>query len=193
MSLEARMRQVLLELSMTSNGRTTSWDASGGGTVDHYLVDDRGRGKLTPGDAPQLRYAMRWEHARDDVDRQALIDEAQQELEQITRSRATPPTEWETAEQLAKRIVRDGAGFSKREVAIAMRTSEKSVAAARTAAGVDEDLGHPIAAIDAKQLPIDRRRHRVLELDARGVSISGIARALGVSRSTVRRYLGRKA
>lgn len=74
-----------------------------------------------------------------------------------------------------------------------MRTSEKSVAAARAAARVDEDLGLPITAVDAKQLPIDRRRHRVLELDARGVGVQGIARALGVSSSTVRRYLGRKA
>lgn len=188
------MAAVCVRLALTSNGRTTSYNTSGGsGTVDYALVDDRGRGRLTRGDAPQLGFAERWQRARDDDEREALIEEAERELAQITKGRPAPETSWETAAQLAKRIVKDGAGFSRKEVAIAMRTSQKAVAAARAAAGVDEDLGLPVATVDAKQMPIDRRRHRVLELDARGVGVQGIARALGISSSTVRRYLGRKA
>lgn len=187
------MRRALLALAMTSNGRTSSWNATGGGDVDYSLVDDNGRGRMGVGDAPQLAYAVRWKRAVDDDERQALVEDAEQELERITKSPAAPATTWETAEQLARRICDEGAGFSKRDVAIAMRTSERTVAAARIAGGVDEDLGHPIAQPQERpRLPVDRRRQRVLELDRRGISAAGIARVLGVSLSTVLRDLGRK-
>ena len=192
--LEARMRAALLALSLTSNGRTTSYNPSGsGGTPDYALVDDRGRGRLAVGDAPQLEYAARWNRADDDDERQAIVEDAELELERITKAPPAPPTSWETAEQLAQRIVREGAGFSRRDVAIAMRTSARTVAAARAAAGVDPDLGQPIARPEDQHLSGDRRQRRVRELDARAVSAAGIARALGVSRSTVLRDLGRKA
>lgn len=189
------MRAAILALAMTSNGRTTAYNPSGGGggATDWALVDDRGRGRLAVGDAPQLEYAARWDGAVDDVERQAIVEDAEQELERITKAPRAPATRWETGEELAARIIRDGAGFNRRDVAIAMRTSERTVAAARAAAGVDPELGQPIARVEDQHLSGDRRQRRVRELDARGVSAAGIARALGVSRSTVLRDLGRKA
>ena len=188
--LEARMRAALLALAMTSNGRTTSYNPGGGGERDYALVDDRGRGRLGAGDAPQLEYAARWDRAVDDVARLALVEEAEHELEQIVKSRApAPKASWETAEQLAARIVAEGAGWPAKEAAIAFRTGVTDVWRARKAAGRDVEYGQPL--VNGRALSREQLRVEILRLADQGMSTRVIADALGVARGSIRYVLAR--
>ncbi len=187
-NIEIRMRDVLLQLAMTSNGRTVSYDSSGGGTPDYVLVDDRGRAKLAQGDAPHLSYATAWDDARDDVERAAVLKAAQDELAGILKSRANPQAV-ETKEDRDRRIVKEGEGWPAREVANSFRCGLRDVIRAREAAGRDVDYGE--LRRNGRALTADERAAEVRRMHARGMSEQAIADALGIARGSVRFILAR--
>jgi DNA invertase Pin-like site-specific DNA recombinase len=187
---ERAMRSVLVGLALTSNGRTASWAPTGRSAGSEVAAP-----RLGAHDAPHLFHAREWERAGDDPDRQqAALEAAQRELERIRRSPAPRRVPEESAEDLAARIVRTGAGFPAREVAIACRTSQHVVRRARREAGRDEDLGlAPRGQLEPQAtLTADERRAEALRLEAQGVTPRQIALLVGASVSTVLRDLGRK-
>lgn len=184
--LETRMRDVLLQLALTSNGRTAAYDSSGGGTPDYVLVDDDGRGKLDPADAPHLRYAMEWDAAEDDSQRAEVLKRARDELDRIRRSHADP-TAVESKEERDRRIVKEGRGFPAAEVAISIRCGITDVHKARAAAGVDLEFGEE--RVNGRAFSRGARNAEILRLAKLGMNPVQISARLGIPRSSVRYVL----
>lgn len=185
--IETRMREVLLALALTSNGRTSAFDSSGGGTPDYVLVDDKGRGKLARGDAPELYYRSEWEAALDRTAREQVLAAAQKELDHIRHSHADRDA-GESREDRDRRIVKDGRGISAREVALSVRCGVKDVWNARRAAGVDTEFG-----LESRNGRSMRNRdEEIKRLTSNGMNAAQVAQALQLSASTVRRALGLK-
>lgn len=186
--LETRMQDVLLQLALTSNGRTSSYDSSGGGTPDHVLVDDNGRAKLGRGDAPHLHYADEWNAAVDDEERAAVLKAATDELDRIRRSRANPHVA-ESKEERDRRIIKHGKGWPARDVANAIRCGITDVHKARQAAGLDIEYGQQH--VNGRALSRDERNGEILRLTKLGMNPFQIASALNIPRSSVRYVLAR--
>jgi hypothetical protein len=182
------MREVLLRLEMTSNGRTVSYDSSGGGDADYVLVDDRGRGKLAEGDAPHFTYAAAWDHARDDVERAAVLKAAQDELKHILKSQADPLAV-EAKDDRDGRIVKDGEGWPAREVANSFRCGIRDVWSAREAAGRDVEYGQ--LRRNGRELTRDELHAEARRMHARSMSHQAIADALNIPRGSVHYILAR--
>lgn len=190
--LEIRMREILLALALTSSARISPYDnASGVGTPDYTLVDDRGRAKLGRGDAPHLTFVRAWDAAGEDRhEREQVLKHATLELEHIRKSHANPTT-IETKDARDRRIVKDGVGFPARDVAIAMRCGVTDVRKARQAAGRD-DLGEPLPNGGGRELTLDERRVEVLRLTDQGLSGRAVAARLNIGHQAVRYVLARR-
>jgi hypothetical protein len=187
--LEIGMRDVLLQLALTSNGRTAAYDNSGGtGEADYVLVDDHGRAKLGRGDAPQLTFAKLWDRADSQVARASALDAARSELAHIRRSHADP-TAGESKPDRDARIVKDGAGHPSREVAISIRCGITDVWKARQAVGRDIEWGE--LPHNGRELTLDERRDEVLRLTSKGLSQREIATRLHLGRGSVQYVLAR--
>jgi ATP/maltotriose-dependent transcriptional regulator MalT len=182
------MRDVLLALALTSNARISAYDANGGGTPDYTLVDDRGRAKLARGDAPHLLYADLWDLAGDVGERQRVLEEAVAMLEHIRRSSADR-TKVESKADRDERIIKEGKGFSARDVANAFRCGVTDIWRAREAAGRDIEFGEPPQ--NGKELPLEQRNAEILRLYRRHLSTREIAVRLNIARSSVRYVLAR--
>lgn len=186
--LETRMRQVLLQLEMTSNGRTAAYDSSGGGEPDYVLVDDRGRARLSIGDAPQLLYVRAWNAARDDTERAQVLKEAGDELDRIRHSRADRTVE-ESKSDRDIRIVTEGEGWPASEVAIQMRCGIRDVHRARAGAGRDVEYGE--LRRNGRALTRDELNAQILTMHERKMSGREIATALGIAHNSVRYVVAR--
>lgn len=85
LSLEAEMRQVLLELALCANGRTTNLEGRVAGGGGHRSVI------LRQVEEPiQERLLRRWMRCRSDRARRAVLEDAREALRAI-RHRARPP------------------------------------------------------------------------------------------------------
>lgn len=178
--LQNRMREVLLQLSLLSNGRTSSFEASRSSDPDYTPT-------LSPGDAPQLYYARRWDAAVDDIERAAVLKAAQDCLEEERHSQSLS-TGGETLAQRNARIVAQGEGWEARDVANHFKCGINDVWKARDAAGRDRDRGER-----PRELGDTDRRAEIERMAGRGMSARQIAFTLGVGYNTVRRDLGRNA
>lgn len=182
------MRDVLLQLEMASNGSTSTFDSSGGGTPDYVLIDEDGRPRFGVDDAPHLYYRAKWNAAGDDDARTAVLTAARKTLDSIRRSHADR-TAAETKEQLAHRIVNEGEGWPARDVANSMRCGIRMVWASREAAGRDVEYGKPQT--NGRELSRDERNAVILRMHRQRMSGHQIAAALNIERSSVRYVLAR--
>jgi hypothetical protein len=182
------MGEVLLQLALTSNGRTAAYDSSGGGEADYVLVDDNGRARLDPADAPHLLYAAAWDAAGDDEERRQVLEEAKDTLDRIRRSHADP-TVAETKEERDRRIIKEGKGWPASEVAIHIRCGVTDVHKARAAAGLDVEFGEQ--KVNGRALTREQRNAEILHMTQKGMNPFQIAEALGIPRSSVRYVLAR--
>lgn len=193
--LDAAMREVLTQLALCSHigaagyeprGRsraTNSVNLVGGDKGNEYFARAYGM--------PFHRPTPRHPGCVTDEQRKHVIDTAGDELRHLRgngRGQVSKP-KGETLEQLKARIVKDGEGFPLKEVAINFRCGERIVRAAREEAGREPAFGRvPEAGPDA-----EARRARALELKDEGLTVTQIAKLLGVHRSTVERDLGKRA
>jgi hypothetical protein len=184
------MRAVLLQLEITSNGRTVSYDSSGGGDPDYVLVDDNGRAKLARGDAPHLTYAAEWNAADSDERRRDVIKLAEQELDSIRKSQANFVVVEPKGARDA-RIVKDGEGWKAADVAIAFRCLKRDVIRAREAAGRDVEYGQ--LRRNGRELTRDELRAEIWRMTAMNMNDQQIADALKIPRGSVRYVLARPA
>lgn len=185
--LDSRIRSVLVQLMMTSNGSTAKMDGNsrGGHYADSLLV-----GWLGPLDAPHQRYLELYMRETTDDGRAAIVALAEEELDRIRFSRGHAGVA-ETLDELFDRVVALGEGWEAKDVAIALRTTASIVRRARRERGRDQDKGKPVE--DSSGLGRHERRERVSKLKQLGRSDREIAHALGIPYSTVRRDLGKKA
>lgn len=180
--IESRMREVLLQLELVTNGRTASFDVAGSSDPDWTPA-------LSAHDAPHLHYAARWNAATTDEQRQRCLDDARRELLELRHSRGNRRAEESKADR-DKRIVEHFEGIDAHEVAIRVRCGLRDVWHAREQAGRDIAKGRRPR--NGHELTADARRVEVQRLDEEGLSARQIAFSLGVHYDTVRRDLGRK-
>lgn len=193
-ALDAEMRDVLAQLEVCSHVPANGYEPTGrsGATSSVILVGgDTGPTFLARRYGPPFHEpTAKYPGCTTDEQRQKVIQMARDELAAIRgngyalRERPTG----ETVKQRDKRIVKDGEGFTCREVAISFRCGERDVARARKAAGREPEYGrHPESDLDP-----EKRRARVHEMKESGMTISQIRMQLGVSRSTIERDLGQR-
>lgn len=175
--LRHQMREVLAQLELVSHGTITNYNPSGGGGESEQALPAGGSG------AEHLKWRRLFERATSDKERRTLIDQAWQELEQLRGRVERPVPTGETLEQRNSRIVKDGEGYTVREVAIAFRCGEREVRKARTAAGREPERGLE---------PESPDRARIVELAAQGRTVASLVIQFGLSRSTIERYLGKR-
>jgi hypothetical protein len=173
-TLEGAMAQVLAEMALLSYGSTTSWNASGGG-------DSPG---MPSGDGHPLteQWLDRWE--RDPTDQ--TVQAARADLDRVRRRQAPASTDGSTEEHW---IIDDGEGFQVEQVARKFNTTPTRVRKLRMAHGRDTEMGLPKEFARVQAATPDRIRN----LADRGCTERQIAFQVGVSKSTVRRALGRAA
>lgn len=164
-------RPILIRLALVSQAPAGRLDAMprSHGTPEH---------RRPPGEAHPVaeRLAESLRATRSKTQALAIVDEARVELQRATR-RAMPPDTTETAEDLAERIVEDGAGWTVDEVALACRCLPSFVRASRLSLGRDPETGYTPP--DGDPMAVARVLH-----DA-GRSLRTIARLTGVPRSTL--------
>lgn len=90
------------------------------------------------------------------------------------RRRPDPPPEGETMDELKRRVVEDGEGWTPQEVALAMRITPSFVRNVRAEADRDPQTGKP-----------DNRLARGLKLLDEGFSLRQVERITGVPKSTL--------
>jgi hypothetical protein len=172
-SLRAVLRALILRLMLVSHAPVSRMDAMPRtrGTPDHRRPSGEG--------APAWeRFAREFERCETPADLIALGNRVTEELVSSTRRRLAPST-IESAEDLAERIVRDGAGWEVGDVVQAMRCTATMVRRARLAAGRDPETGYTPP--DADPMSV------ALELRAGGRSLRTIAALTGIPRETLRR------
>lgn len=160
-------RQVLLDLELTSTARAQA-------IVPVVSCSPPSSTAPCGDDTPATYWRARFGDARDDDEARALVEQARAELRAIRR-RAFAPMRYETADELAERVVVEGEGVDALHVAIALRCTPTFVRRARLAQGRDPEFGRVV--------DLDVLEPRAL-LDA-GLSVRQAAAVLGVPRSTL--------
>lgn len=194
-SLDREMAAVLAQLALCSHTPAAGYGVRG------VSSDEHPGGRRPPGDVgahvferwygePFHTCSPRCKHkpsAVNDDDRRAVVKDARAELAHLRGHGEREAVAVETLDELKKRIVKEGEGWTVREVALRMRCGQRVVRDARAAAGREPDLGKlPEPAPD-----VEARRARARSMAANGYTLAQIARLLDVSRSTVERDLGR--
>jgi hypothetical protein len=195
-ALDAEMRAVLAQLETCSHVPAAGW----GPTGRSRSSDEHPGGGRPPGDIGHTYFA-RWYgppfHLRTpkhpgcvtDDQRRNVLKAAKDELGHIRGGRvARPLVPGERREDWEKRMVKEGAGFTAKEVSIRFRCGIRDVWKVRERHDREREYGR----VPEPDLDTQARRARVRELDGKGHTIAQIARLVGVHRSTVERDLGRR-
>lgn len=103
----------------------------------------------------------------------AVLERAQAELD-AWRRRPEPPPEGETLDDLSRRIIDEGEGWTPQEVALAMRVTPTLVRNVRSEAERDPEYGRPDGSL----------AHGIALLDA-GLSLRQAAQITGIPKSTL--------
>jgi DNA-directed RNA polymerase specialized sigma24 family protein len=185
LDLPLEMRQVLAELELLSHGSTQSFAAAPG------AGSDKSYGR-PPGDEhpPHLHWRNQWKRASDEDRRSEVLRHAKADLAAHRKGdMSRVQVMVESRDELEKRVVREGKGWSVQETALHCRVTPTFVRKARLRAAAD-------AAVDAQDelatVPVDKRE-RCLHLAAGGHTERGIAMLTKLPKSTVRRLIGRAA
>lgn len=174
--IKSSARPFLVRLAFVSQAPAGRMDAMPRtrGTPDH------GR---PPGEAhPEAERLARL--LADAISRQralAIVDEIRAELAHATR-RAMVVDRTETADEMAERIIADGAGWTVADVSLACRCLPSFVRGARLRYGRDPETGYTLPDGDPMEV--------ALVLVAQGRSLYTVASLTGIPRSTLRYRLG---
>lgn len=176
MTLEGAMRQVLAEMLLISYGKTQAFNASGGKSEN---PDPRPSGESKP---MVDKWRDRW--ARDPS--HETLEAARSVLEAWKRRVEPASGDGSTEDDW---IVRDGEGFAADQVARKFGCTPTRVRRLRMAADRDTEYGLPKEFARVVAATPDRIR----DLADQGCTERQIAFQVSVSKSTVRRALGRAA
>jgi hypothetical protein len=179
------MQQLLLELALTSNGRTGSYAGPSTGGEHADVVPTLGLF-----DAPHLYFAAEWNRAGDDVERAVVVQRARDALQEIRRSPHPESLVVESQVELKRRIVKYGIGLEPYQVAVSAKCTKTFVRKARSEAGRDPEKGRLLRRW--RDMTTDERTAMLTELRDEGLSGRDIAESLATSYSTIARALGWK-
>lgn len=188
------MRSVLAQLELISSGTTQAYNSGGGGG---------GEGKPKPAGCNGAEHLF-WGHqygppfapesrgsARDDTARSAIIDGAEQELQQLRgHGIAANSRPSETPEAFRERVLEETEGRAPEEVAAStLRVSARTLRKWRREDGRNPETGMTVTV----KLPPALRRVRAQELAGQGLKQEQIARRLGEHHMTIQRDLKKAA
>lgn len=178
--IRSRARSVILQLELTSNGTTTSWDSD----TAHQHASSRPPSNGDP-HPPHLRFQHEMNTARDDRELEAVVERAEAELSAIRHGHTTT-TEIrpESQTELYARIVKDGEGWTAKEVAINMRCLPRDVTTARRSAGRE-----PIYGRATKHTPAVDKAEQARVMRADGATTRQIAEALDTHQTQIMRWI----
>jgi hypothetical protein len=155
--VDTRMRAVLVQLALTSNGNVAKMDANrGGGSARHY-ADALLVGWLDPLDAPHQRYLDLYIAEETDAERAAVLDLAETSSTASASRAGTPAS--------PRRSTSSSTGSSPSARAGQRATSRSACARASRSSpraperGRDQEKGKPVE--DSSGLGRDERRARV--------------------------------
>lgn len=177
--MSAEFRQILAEMELLSHGSVTAYNSSGRGESDVVVP----QGEAHP---PHIEFAARYEQERDDERRRRVLEEARRYLQDWKR-RTSPVVDDGSSED--DWIVRDGEGYEAEQVARKFNTTVSRVRKLRMADDRDTEFGLPSRFAPRLAATPDRIRN----LADQGCTERQIAFQVGVSKSTVRRALGKAA
>lgn len=199
--LDDAMREVMLQLLMCSHVPAGPYDPIG-----RSRDAKEQSGARPPGDlGAESWLAEEYDRCETDDQRRETIRKAREELKDVRKGPDERPAEIEMdaddwLETRNKEIVAQGEGLTIDEAAIKFRCGPRDIVKARRADGRETDRGLKPEFEggrergDGGRFEADEaKRARVIELDGEGYRISQIAMLTGLSRSTVERYLGRRA
>lgn len=186
--LDARMRQVLAQLEMCSNGTTTSYNPSGSGASGKQPGGDRPRG----GDsAPHLRWANVYANADTDEQRAKVIKDAEEDLAQITGRGASAHQRPSETEDEARTAVLDATrGWRPEDATLspaARGISARTLRAWRRAANCDPETGEPQGKWAHLTGPAARLKARDL-VHRHGYSLRAAAAEMGCDKRQISRW-----
>jgi hypothetical protein len=176
---EREYRQVLAEMALLQYGKTQSFNGSGAKSEN---PDPRPSGEAHP---MHEYWAERWT-LESVTGRGALLTDAREALRAWKVRVAPLETDGSSEDDW---IIRDGKGFPPDDVARSFKTTASRVRNLRKAKRLDTETGFPQG--DVVALVSDEQRIR--NLSSQGCTERQIAFQVGVSKSTVRRALGRAA
>jgi hypothetical protein len=160
------MRDVLIGWSMLQYGSTMAWGRQAPNAEGAAFPKGEGR--------PPLDYwLVQLGHCTTLEELRAVSERALAELE-AWRRRPEPPPQGETFEDLKRRIIHEGEGWTPHEVALAMRVTPTLVRNVRSEAERDVDYGRPDGSLS----------HGLALLNA-GLSIRQAAQITGIPKSTL--------
>jgi hypothetical protein len=177
--MDREIRQVCAELELLSHGKTVSYNSSGRGESDAVVP----QGEASP---PHLEYKARWTDAPDDHHRQRVLDEARQYLRAWKKREEPAEGDGSTEDDW---IVRDGEGYEAEQVARKFNTTVSRVRKLRMADDRDTEFGLPTRFAPRQAATPER----IQNLADQGCTERQIAFQAGVSKTTVRRALGKAA
>lgn len=186
--LNARMRQVLVQLELCSNGTTTAYNPAGGGGHSKKPGGERPRG----GDsAPHLYWHQQYIACNDDTARSTVLDDAERELAQITgRGVSAHQRPSETPEEARAAVLDATHGWRPEDAtrsASARGISARTLRRWRREANRDPETGEP----QHERLNLDDKSARLMArrlVHSLGYSQRAAAARLGVNQSTISRW-----
>lgn len=203
--LYRQFRQILAELELLSNVSAASYE-SNGHSIPHSTPPPGVRLDGGSRQPPHEYWRERWGRAvRDDEEwtierelvnceeivkhRKSVIKEAQADLDSY-RKRTEGAVVGETERDLEARIVREGEGWSVEQVAQHCRCTVTFARKARLKAGVSTQTGK---APDGVSIDMEDQRQKAREYAENGYTERQIAMLTKLSKSSVRRALGKAA
>lgn len=186
-SRDQQMRQILARLEVTSNGRIYSYQPVG--SKGAFQGSAPTTGDSSP---PHIRWAHAYNECVSDGERDRVIREANRELGELT-CRPVRLVKGESVADRDRRLLKEGAGWSAREVADRFRVNLRDVWRIRREGGRDKDYGGAIKGREAESKRLQRveRQRRVRELKERypGMTARQIGMHVGVDHKTVQQDL----
>ena len=164
---------MLLELELTSTARAHAFAPVVTGSAPSSSAPNGD-------DTPAAYWRARFARAQTQRELDELVQLARAELRRIRR-RTFPALAYDTADELAERVINEGEGVAAADVSIALRCTPTFVRRARISHGREPERGR-IVHVSALEPGA---------LRAAGLSIRQVSAVLGVPRSTVHEQLAR--
>lgn len=187
--LDNAMRRVLTQLALVSHGTTTSISPTAG---SHTSTTRPGQAHPLPAGcngAEHLYWHRVYVAQTSNRRRQQVLENAQQDLEHLTRRTHHPEQHTETRDETIRRMLRETEGWSPEDIEhSAWRIPARQVRRHRVTDGRNAETGKPTVVTHATDLePAQRAR----ELRSQGVSTRQIAHRLSVHQTQVMRWIRR--